>query len=128
MNKIILISVFLLCSSSLFAQYWVVKGSVVDSTDQVPLFAATVALKNLSDSTFKAKATDQTGSFRLTGVENGLYELWDAETAVSKLSQLKADYPMLSDIHFWAQFPGESHESGTRRMQYIADKVLPRLR
>ena len=61
-------------------------------------------------------------------IENGLYELWDADTAVAKLSQLKADFPMLSDIHFWAQFPGESHESGTRRMQYIADKVLPRLR
>ena len=63
-----------------------------------------------------------------SAIENGLYELWDADTAVTKLSQLKADFPMLSDIHFWAQFPGESHESGTRRMQYIADKVLPRLR
>jgi len=63
-----------------------------------------------------------------SAIENGLYELWDADLAVEKLSQLCADYPMLSDIHFWAQFPGESHESGTRRMQYIADKVLPRLR
>ena len=63
-----------------------------------------------------------------SAVENGLYELWDADTAVANLSQLKADYPMLSDIHFWAQFPGEPLESGARRMQYIAEKVLPRLR
>ena len=61
-------------------------------------------------------------------VENGLYELWDADTAVAKIAQLKADFPMLSDIHFWAQFPGEPLESGARRMQYVAEKVLPRLR
>ena len=74
MNKFFTIAIFLFCSTSLFGQYWVVKGSVVDSTDQVPLFAATVSLKNLADSTYKAKATDQTGAFRLTGVENGKYE------------------------------------------------------
>ncbi len=63
-----------------------------------------------------------------TAIENGLYELWDAETAISKLRQLVADYPMIADIHFWAQFPGESVESGTRRLTYIAEKVLPALR
>ena len=63
-----------------------------------------------------------------TAIENGLYELWDAEMAVDKLSQLISDYPMISDIHFWAQFPGESVESGNRRLKYIAEKVLPRLR
>jgi hypothetical protein len=35
---------------------------------------------------------------------------------------------MISDIHFWAQFPGESVESGSRRLNYIAEKVLPRLK
>ena len=63
-----------------------------------------------------------------TAIENGLHELWDADTAVANLTQLIADYPMLSDIHFWAQFPGEPLESGSRRMQYIAENVLPRLR
>lgn len=63
-----------------------------------------------------------------SAIENGLYELWDAETAVAKLRQLKVDYPMLSDIHFWAQFPGESLESGSQRMRYIAQQVLPHLR
>tara|TARA_R110002110_G_scaffold205066_1_gene416629 strand:- start:18760 stop:19761 length:1002 start_codon:yes stop_codon:yes gene_type:complete len=61
-------------------------------------------------------------------IENGLYELWDADMAVEKLNKLMADYPLISDIHFWAQFPGEPLESGNRRMRYIAEKVLPRLR
>jgi hypothetical protein len=37
-------------------------------------------------------------------------------------------YPQIKDIHFWAQFPGESLESGQRRLELIAGKVLPRLR
>ncbi len=61
-------------------------------------------------------------------IENGLYELWDANRAVSKLKELQSNYPMISDIHFWAQFPGESHESGSARMQYIASEVLPKLK
>lgn len=61
-------------------------------------------------------------------IENGLYELWDADMAVTKLKELVKQYPMISDIHFWAQFPGESVESGNRRLRYIAEKVLPRLR
>jgi hypothetical protein len=54
--------------------------------------------------------------------------LWDADMAVEKLSAMIEQYPQISDIHFWAQFPGESVESGDRRMAYIAEKVLPRLR
>ena len=61
-------------------------------------------------------------------IENGLYEPRDADTAVARLSRLLADYPMISDIHFWAQFPGEAVESGNRRLRYIAENVLPRLR
>ena len=61
-------------------------------------------------------------------IENGLYELWDAELAVSKLKSLMDQYPMISDIHFWAQFPGESLQSGSARMRYIATEVLPELR
>lgn len=61
-------------------------------------------------------------------IEGGLYELWTAEQAVANLSALLERYPQIRDLHFWAQFPGEPVESGTRRMTYIAEKVLPRLR
>ena len=73
---------------------------------------------------------DQTPVFpdAKTAIENGLYELWDADMAVEKLSSLMIEYPMISDIHFWAQFPGESVDAGNARMEYIAEKVLPRLR
>ncbi|MEM1142437.1 MAG: LLM class flavin-dependent oxidoreductase [Pseudomonadota bacterium] len=73
---------------------------------------------------------DETPTFETAeaAIENGLYELWDADTAVKELKKLQAAYPMISDIHFWAQFPGESVESGNRRLKYIAENVLPRLR
>ncbi len=61
-------------------------------------------------------------------IENGLYELWDADMAVDKLGALLDAYPQIRDIHFWAQFPGEPLEQGQRRLDYIAEKVLPRLR
>ena len=60
-------------------------------------------------------------------IENGLYQLWDADMAVAELNKLVRDYPNIRDIHFWAQFPGESVESGDARLRYIAEKVLPRL-
>jgi len=63
-----------------------------------------------------------------TAIENGLYELWDADTAVSELGKLLNTYPNIRDVHFWAQFPGESVASGDARMRYIAEKVLPRLK
>ena len=73
---------------------------------------------------------DQTPLFpdARSAIDNGLYELWDADMAVEKLSAMIETYPMISDIHFWAQFPGESVESGNRRLNYIAEKVLPRLK
>lgn len=72
---------------------------------------------------------DQTPLFETaeSAVANGLYELWDADTAVTELSKLIGQYPHIRDIHFWAQFPGESVESGNRRLRYIAEQVLPRL-
>ena len=63
-----------------------------------------------------------------SAIENGLYELWDADMAVKKLGALIEAYPQIKDIHFWAQFPGEPVEQGQRRLDYIAEKVLPRLR
>ncbi|TDI62572.1 MAG: LLM class flavin-dependent oxidoreductase [Alphaproteobacteria bacterium] len=63
-----------------------------------------------------------------SAIENGLYELWDADMAVEKLSAMIETYPQIKDIHFWSRFPGESIESGTQRLSYIASEVLPRLR
>lgn len=60
-------------------------------------------------------------------IKNGMYELWDADMAVTELNKLLKTYPNIRDIHFWAQFPGESVESGNKRLRYIAEKVLPRL-
>ena len=72
---------------------------------------------------------DQTPLFEdaASAIENGLYELWDANQAVTELTKLVTAYPNIRDIHFWAQFPGESVESGNRRLDYIAREVLPRL-
>ena len=35
------------------------------------------------------------------------------------------EYPQIRDFHYWAQFPGESVESGSERIQYMADHVIP---
>lgn len=59
---------------------------------------------------------------------NGLYEMWDADMAVAALTEQIRQYPETKDIHFWAQLPGESIESGNRRIAYIAEEVLPRVR
>jgi alkanesulfonate monooxygenase SsuD/methylene tetrahydromethanopterin reductase-like flavin-dependent oxidoreductase (luciferase family) len=63
-----------------------------------------------------------------TAIANGLYELWDADTAVARLTELLQKYPQIRDVHFWAQFPGEPVASGQRRIEYIAKHVLPRVR
>ena len=63
-----------------------------------------------------------------TALEQGLYELWDADTAVEKLVAMLKQYPQVRDLHFWAQFPGEPVASGQRRIEYVARHVLPRVR
>jgi alkanesulfonate monooxygenase SsuD/methylene tetrahydromethanopterin reductase-like flavin-dependent oxidoreductase (luciferase family) len=76
------------------------------------------------------------GSFEGSGVPDhfdapdelldfGIYQLWDAPKAVDELVTLGRRYPQIRDFHFWAQFPGEAVESGSARIQYIADKVIP---
>jgi alkanesulfonate monooxygenase SsuD/methylene tetrahydromethanopterin reductase-like flavin-dependent oxidoreductase (luciferase family) len=76
------------------------------------------------------------GSFEGSGVPDhfdtpdelldfGIYELWDAAKAVEVLVPLARRYPQVRDFHFWAQFPGETVESGSARIQYIADNVIP---
>jgi hypothetical protein len=57
----------------------------------------------------------------------GLYELWDADTAVTEFKKLMETYPNIRDSHFCAQFSGESVGSGNKRLRYIAEKVLPHL-
>ena len=74
--KVIAIMVGLLLGSfSTSAQFWVVKGSVVDSVESLPLQSATVVLTKLADSTKRAYSTTELGEFRITGVANGKYQL-----------------------------------------------------
>jgi len=63
-----------------------------------------------------------------SAIRDGLYELWDADQAVTALTQMLTDYPQIVDVHFWAQFPGESIERGNKRIEYIASNVLPKVR
>jgi alkanesulfonate monooxygenase SsuD/methylene tetrahydromethanopterin reductase-like flavin-dependent oxidoreductase (luciferase family) len=57
-------------------------------------------------------------------LDSGFYRLMDASMAVDELVRLATIYP-IKDFHYWAQFPGESIESGSERIQYLADKVIP---
>jgi len=63
-----------------------------------------------------------------TAIRDGLYELLDGDAAVASLTKMLRDYPEIIDVHFWAQFPGESVDSGSARIEYIARNVLPRVR
>jgi alkanesulfonate monooxygenase SsuD/methylene tetrahydromethanopterin reductase-like flavin-dependent oxidoreductase (luciferase family) len=76
------------------------------------------------------------GSFEGSGVpdhfdtpdqllEYGIYRIWDASQAVDELTDLARRYPQIRDFHFWAQFPGETVESGSARADYIASSVIP---
>ena len=56
-----------------------------------------------------------------------LYRLMDASMAVDELVSLATEYPQIRDFHYWAQLPGESVESGSARIQYMADKVIPQV-
>ncbi|GEL16831.1 monooxygenase [Pseudonocardia asaccharolytica DSM 44247 = NBRC 16224] len=61
-------------------------------------------------------------------VEAGAYQLMDAEGAVSELTAMLRAKPQIKDVHFWAQLPGEPVESGSERVAYLADKVMPAVR
>lgn len=61
-------------------------------------------------------------------VTQGFYQFWTPDQAVENiLAQLEA-FPQIRDMHFWAQFPGESTDSGSRRIELLAQKVLPRVK
>lgn len=59
-------------------------------------------------------------------LDSGFYRLMDASTAVDELTTLATTFP-IADFHYWAQFPGESVESGSERIQYLADHVIPQV-
>jgi alkanesulfonate monooxygenase SsuD/methylene tetrahydromethanopterin reductase-like flavin-dependent oxidoreductase (luciferase family) len=61
-------------------------------------------------------------------VAAGAYRLMDASAAVDDLTDLLRRYPQVKDVHFWAKLPGEAVESGTRRLEYLAEKVIPEVR
>lgn len=63
-----------------------------------------------------------------SALDGGFYELFDGPHLVESLTKQLTDWPEIKDIHFWAQFPGEPIDNGTKRMQYIANEVLPKVR
>ncbi|MHA7100317.1 outer membrane beta-barrel protein [Roseivirga pacifica] len=70
----LIVSLMAICSIAQ-AQFWVVKGTVLDSAEQKPLQQSTVVLLNQQDSTMRAFSTDLEGQFRITGVADGNYQL-----------------------------------------------------
>jgi len=74
MRQFFTLILFFICFSA-SAQYWVVKGNVLDSAQNEPLKFATVLFINLSDSTAKAYSTNDLGGFRISSVPNGKYQL-----------------------------------------------------
>jgi alkanesulfonate monooxygenase SsuD/methylene tetrahydromethanopterin reductase-like flavin-dependent oxidoreductase (luciferase family) len=73
---------------------------------------------------------DQVPTFSDPGqiLEAGAYRLMDADTAVTELSTMLAERPQIKDVHFWAQLPGEPVDSGSERIAFLADKVMPAVR
>jgi alkanesulfonate monooxygenase SsuD/methylene tetrahydromethanopterin reductase-like flavin-dependent oxidoreductase (luciferase family) len=61
-------------------------------------------------------------------LEAGPWVLWDQQTAIDTLVDLVRDCPIVRDVHLWPQLPGEPIESGSERLQFVADKVLPEVR
>ncbi|MGW8121059.1 outer membrane beta-barrel protein [Roseivirga echinicomitans] len=70
-----IIFMFLAFASSAQAQFWVVKGTVLDSIDRIPMVAATISITNKADASLKAQISDLAGEFRITGVADGNYTL-----------------------------------------------------
>ena len=61
-------------------------------------------------------------------LDAGAYELWDGPTAIERLASLLRARPQVRDVHFWAQLPGEPVESGSRRIEFLTQCVLPDVR
>jgi alkanesulfonate monooxygenase SsuD/methylene tetrahydromethanopterin reductase-like flavin-dependent oxidoreductase (luciferase family) len=63
-----------------------------------------------------------------TALAQGLYQLWNADQAVTEITALLNGCPQIRDLHFWARLPGETVAAGHRRVEYMAKHVLPRVR
>ena len=61
-------------------------------------------------------------------IDAGSFTLWDPETAVDELTAMLRATPQIQDVHFWAQLPGESVESGSARIELLATEVAPQVR
>lgn len=61
-------------------------------------------------------------------IAGGAFTLWDGPTAVSELTKLLKERPMIKDVYFWAQLPGEAVDHGSQRMQFFASEVAPKVR
>ncbi len=61
-------------------------------------------------------------------VAAGAYQLWDPATAIDELAALLRERPQITDVHFWAQLPGEPVDSGSARIELLATKVMPAVR
>lgn len=61
-------------------------------------------------------------------VSAGAFQLWDPATAIDEITSLLRERPQIKDMHFWAQLPGESVDSGSARIELLASKVLPQVR
>ena len=61
-------------------------------------------------------------------LRDGLYQLSTPDAAADRLSAMLKLFPQIVDVHFWAQFPGESIASGSRRIECLATRVLPKVR
>lgn len=60
-------------------------------------------------------------------LDAGVYRLMDAARAVEELVVLATEHPQVRDFHYWAQLPSEPVESGSARIQYLADHVIPQV-
>ncbi len=61
-------------------------------------------------------------------LDAGSFTLWDADIAVSELTAMLVARPQIKDVHFWAQLPGESVDSGSARIELLTSKVIPQVR
>jgi alkanesulfonate monooxygenase SsuD/methylene tetrahydromethanopterin reductase-like flavin-dependent oxidoreductase (luciferase family) len=59
-------------------------------------------------------------------IKAGMYRLWDAETAAGEFAALLGRCHQFEDVQLWAQLPGESVDSGSRRIEYLVNQVAPR--
>jgi alkanesulfonate monooxygenase SsuD/methylene tetrahydromethanopterin reductase-like flavin-dependent oxidoreductase (luciferase family) len=59
---------------------------------------------------------------------SGTWRALSGDQAVEELVDLARCYPQLEDIHFFGALPGESIETSTPRLRYLAESVLPRVR